>query len=69
MSIGMVAAGGLGIGRTYSLGLVGSIEGKGAIGASFAGLGRAEAADFAKLFDCKPVAEERSSVETLSSAG
>ena len=68
ISCGIVAAGGLGIGRTYSL--AGSIEGAGAIGASFAaGAGVEEAADFAKLFGCNPVAEERSSVEALSSAG
>ena len=66
ISCGIVAAGGLGMGRTYSLGVVGSIEGEGVIGAA---AGLEEAADFAKLFGCNPVAEERSSVEALSSAG
>src|ERR1700753_594592 len=66
-SCGIVAARGLGMGRTYSVGAGGSIAGVGATGTS-AGL-VSEAADFAKLFDCNPVTEERSRVEGPLSAG
>src|ERR1700738_3404400 len=66
ISCGIVAAGGLGMGRTYSLGVVGSIGSEGAIGAAAS---LEEAADFAKLFGCNPVAEDRSRAEGSLSAG